>query len=173
MTVLNQTYRLSLLAAKESEILTQKRSKILPLSSHKNQPQNPWIHLWFYSPNRRNYPRYILSLRSGCSGRKRAIFLFSPPFEDKLRLKTLNIQFLTKKQVFFWEVYPLKCKLLIINWHNMLHRQIEADKKQLILISDDSLRLYQNLCRLIFAYITACIRIEVIHYFVYSCLSPG
>lgn len=129
MTVLNQTYRLSLLAAKESEILTQKRSKILPLSSHKNQPQNPWIHLWFYSPNRRNYPRYILSLRSGCSGRKRAIFLFSPPFEDKLRLKTLNIQFLTKKQVFFWEVYPLKCKLLIINWHNMLHRQITKWKQ--------------------------------------------
>lgn len=69
--------------------------------------------------------------------------------------------------------YRLSFKLLVVNQSNMLHRQIEADKKQLILISDDSLRLYQNLCRLIFAYITACIRIEVIHYFVYSCLSPG
>ena len=69
--------------------------------------------------------------------------------------------------------YRLKRKFLISNIIGMVHRQIEADKKQLILISDDSLRLYQNLCRLIFAYITACIRIEVIHYFVYSCLSPG
>ena len=69
--------------------------------------------------------------------------------------------------------YHFIYKTLVVNWSNMLHRQIEADKKQLILISDDSLRLYQNLCRLIFAYITAYIRIEVIHYFVYPCLSPG
>jgi hypothetical protein len=32
---------------------------------------------------------------------ERAIFLFFPSFEDKLRLKTLNLQFLTKKQVIF------------------------------------------------------------------------
>lgn len=32
---------------------------------------------------------------------KRAIFLFFPPFEDKLRLKTLNLRFSAKKQVNF------------------------------------------------------------------------
>lgn len=32
---------------------------------------------------------------------KRAISLFFPPFEDKLRLKTLNLQFSAKKQVNF------------------------------------------------------------------------
>ena len=32
---------------------------------------------------------------------KRVISLFSPPFKDKLRLKTLNLQFLAKKQVNF------------------------------------------------------------------------
>ncbi len=31
------------------------------------------------------------------SGRKRAIFLFFPSFEDKLRLKTLNLRFSAKK----------------------------------------------------------------------------
>jgi len=35
------------------------------------------------------------------SEQKRTIFLFSPSFEDKLRLKTLNLRFLTKKQVNF------------------------------------------------------------------------
>ena len=32
---------------------------------------------------------------------KRVIFLFSPPFENKLRLKTLNLRFLAKKEVNF------------------------------------------------------------------------
>ena len=32
---------------------------------------------------------------------KRAIILFSPSFEDKLRLKTLNLRFSAKKQVNF------------------------------------------------------------------------
>ena len=35
------------------------------------------------------------------SEQKRAIFLFSPPLKDKLRLKTLNLRFSAKKQVFF------------------------------------------------------------------------
>ena len=35
------------------------------------------------------------------SEQKRAIFLFFPPFEDKLRLKTLNLRFSAKKQVNF------------------------------------------------------------------------
>ncbi|MDE5730203.1 MAG: hypothetical protein K2H81_01595, partial [Alistipes sp.] len=56
------------------------------------------------------------------SEQKRAIFLFFPSFEDKLRLKVLNLRFLTKKQVNFRAVYLLIHKLLIINWHNMLHR---------------------------------------------------
>lgn len=85
------------------------------------------------------------------------------------------------KNVRFWAwktsekrlFYRLKRNSFMFRLFGMLHRQIEADKKQLILISNDSLRLYQNLCRLIFAYITAYIRIEVIHYFVYPCLSPG
>ena len=49
------------------------------------------------------------------SEQKRAIFLFFPSFEDKLRLKVLNLRFLTKKQVNFRAVYLLGCKLLIIN----------------------------------------------------------
>lgn len=35
------------------------------------------------------------------SEQKRAIFLFFPSFEDKLRLKTLNLRFSAKKQVNF------------------------------------------------------------------------
>ena len=35
------------------------------------------------------------------SEQKRAIFLFFPPFEDKLRLKVLNLRFSAKKQVIF------------------------------------------------------------------------
>ena len=49
------------------------------------------------------------------SEQKRAIFLFSPSFEDKLRLKTLNLRFLAKKQVNFRGFYLLSHKLLIIN----------------------------------------------------------
>ena len=55
---------------------------------------------------------------------KRAISLFFPPFEDKLRLKTLNLQFSAKKQVNFRAFYLLSNKLLVVNWSNMLHRQI-------------------------------------------------
>ena len=60
------------------------------------------------------------------SKQKRAIFLFFPSFEDKLRLKTLNLRFLTKKQVNFRAVYLLIHKLLIVKWHNMLHRKFSA-----------------------------------------------
>ena len=35
------------------------------------------------------------------SEQKRAIFLFFPSFEDKLRLKSLNLRFSAKKQVNF------------------------------------------------------------------------
>lgn len=38
---------------------------------------------------------------SEVSEQKRPIFLFSSPIGDKLRLKTLNLQFLAKKQVNF------------------------------------------------------------------------
>lgn len=38
---------------------------------------------------------------SGIARAKRTIPLFSPSFEDKPRLKTLNLQFSTKKQVNF------------------------------------------------------------------------
>lgn len=46
---------------------------------------------------------------------KRAIFLFFPPFEDKRRLKTLNLQFSAKKQVNFRAFYLLSHKLLVVN----------------------------------------------------------
>ena len=49
------------------------------------------------------------------SEQKRAIFLFFPSFEDKLRLKVLNLRFFSKKQVNFRAVYLLGCKLLIVN----------------------------------------------------------
>ena len=49
------------------------------------------------------------------SEQKRAIFLFFPSFEDKLRLKTLNLRFSAKKQVNFRGFYLLSHKLLIIN----------------------------------------------------------
>lgn len=54
---------------------------------------------------------------------KRGIFLFSPPFEDKLRLKTLNLHFWAKKQVNFRALYLLSRKSLIDNQSNMLHRK--------------------------------------------------
>ena len=60
------------------------------------------------------------------SKQKRAIFLFFPSFEDKLRLKTLNLRFLTKKQVKFRGFYLLSHKLLIVSCHNMLHREIRT-----------------------------------------------
>ena len=64
------------------------------------------------------------------SEQKKTIFLFFPPFEDKLRLKVLNIRFSVKKQVFFWAFYLLSHKLLIINWHNMMHRKITVWKEK-------------------------------------------
>jgi len=89
------------LAAKESKILTQKRSKILPLSSHTPPKKIRESISDFAAP----FGEIITDMPYLCepevSEQKRAIFLFFPPFEDKLRLKTLNLQFLTKKQVNF------------------------------------------------------------------------
>jgi len=103
------------LAAKESEILTQKRSKIRPSSRHKSNLQIRKSISDFAA----SIGEIITDMPYLCepevSEQKRAIFLFSPSFEDKLRLKVLNLRFLTKKQVNFRAVYLLGCKLLIIN----------------------------------------------------------
>ena len=64
------------------------------------------------------------------SGQKRVIFPIFPLFWDWQRRKVLNLRFLTKKQVNFWAVYLLSCKLLIINQHNMLHRKITVWKEK-------------------------------------------
>ena len=58
------------------------------------------------------------------SEQKRAIFLFFPSFEDKLRLKSLNLRFSAKKQVNFRGFYLLSHKQLVINQSNMMHRQV-------------------------------------------------
>ena len=69
----------------------------------------------FAAPFGKIIPDMPYLCKAEVSEQKRAIFLFSPPFEDKLSLKTLNLQFLTKKQVNFRAVYLLGCKLLIVN----------------------------------------------------------
>ena len=49
------------------------------------------------------------------SEQMRAIFHFSLRLKGKLRLKTLNLQFLAKKQVIFRAFYLLNRKPLIVN----------------------------------------------------------
>ena len=94
----NHIYRFSLLAAKESEILTQKRSKIRPSSRHKSNLQIRKSISDFAA----SIGEIITDMPYLCepevSEQKRAIFLFSPSFEDKLRLKVLNLRFSAKNK---------------------------------------------------------------------------
>ena len=57
------------------------------------------------------------------SGLKRTVFAFFPLFGGSRWKKTLNLRFFAKKQVNFWVVYLLRCKLLIINKNTMMHRK--------------------------------------------------
>ena len=57
------------------------------------------------------------------SGLKRTVFAFFPLFGGSRWKKTLNLRFFAKKQVNFWAVYLLRCKLLIINENTIVHRK--------------------------------------------------
>ena len=119
MTESNQTYRHSLLAAKNRNNLNQRQSKTQFRPRHKMMTRaNPKICKTI-SDFATRIGEIITDMPYLCepevSEQKRAIFLFFPSFEDKLRLKVLNLRFLTKKQVNFRAVYLLGCKLLIIN----------------------------------------------------------
>lgn len=61
--------------------------------------------------------------RRGQSGLQRAVFAFFPSVRRESIKKTLNLRFFAKKQVNFWVVYLLRCKLLIINKNTMMHRE--------------------------------------------------
>jgi hypothetical protein len=86
------------LAAKESEILTQKRSKIRPSSRHKSNLQIRKSISDFAA----SIGEIITDMPYLCepevSEQKRAIFLFFPSFENKLRLKVLNLRFSAKNK---------------------------------------------------------------------------
>lgn len=69
----------------KKQMSVSKTKQDSPLPSHKSQPANPWTYLPFCSPNRRNYPRYALSLRSGGFGAKESDF---PHFLFVLRQAT-------------------------------------------------------------------------------------
>ena len=103
---------------------TKKQSNIRPCQSIKTDPKIREFISNFAAPIGEIITDMPYLREPEVSEQKRAIFLFFPSFEDKLRLKTLNLRFSAKKQVNFRAVYLLICKLLIINWHNMLHRQI-------------------------------------------------
>ena len=101
----NQTYRHSLLAAKIWVTWVWRLTKIQlkakrtppPLSSHKNQPQNPWIHLWFCSPIRRNNHRYALSLRTGGFGAKESHFPLFPSVWRQTKVKSVKSSIFDEK----------------------------------------------------------------------------
>jgi hypothetical protein len=93
------------LAAKNMSNLSVKieQSKT-ELTPHQTTRSNSRIHESisdFAAPIGEIIPDMPYLCEAEVSEQKRAIFLFFPSFEDKLRLKTLNFQFLTKKQVNF------------------------------------------------------------------------
>lgn len=105
MTESNPTYRHSLLAAKNRNNLNQKQSKTQFQPRHKMMPKaNPKIRESVFHFVAR-IGEIITDMPYLCETeieeQERAIFLFFPSFEDKLRLKVLNLRFLTKKQVNF------------------------------------------------------------------------
>lgn len=61
------------------------KARLTLIKPPKNPLKNPWIYLLFCSLNRRNYPRYVLSLRSGGFRAKESDF---PHFPSVLRLAT-------------------------------------------------------------------------------------
>lgn len=103
---------------------TKKQSNIRPCQSIKTDPKIREFISNFAAPIGEIITDMPYLCEAKVSGRKRAIFSIFPLFWDRQRRKVLNLRFLTKKQVNFRAVYLLICKLLIINWHNMLHRQI-------------------------------------------------
>jgi len=98
----NHICRLSLLAEKDTEILLTKQIWFEPLSSYKRQPENLWIHLWFYSHNRRNNHRYALSLRTGGFGAKESYSSLFPSVWRQTKVKSVKSSIFGKKQVNFW-----------------------------------------------------------------------
>ena len=105
MTESNQTYRHSLLAAKNRNNLNQKQSKTQFRPRHKMMTKaNPKIResaFHFAARIGEIIPDMPYLCELEVSEQKRAIFLFFPPFEAKLRLKMLNLRFSAKKQVNF------------------------------------------------------------------------
>ena len=69
-------------------------------------------------------PDMLYLCRWGQPGLKRTVFAFFPLFGGSRWKKTLNLRFFAKKQVNFWVVYLLGCKLLIINKNMMMHREV-------------------------------------------------
>ena len=63
--------------------------------------------------------------RRGQSRPQREVFAVFPSVRRESIKKTLNLRFFAKKQVNFWVVYLLRCKLLIINENMMMHRQVK------------------------------------------------
>ena len=105
MTESNQTYRHSLLAAKNRNNLNQRQSKTQFRPRHKMMTRaNPKICKTI-SDFATRIGEIITDMPYLCEPevleQKRAIFLFFPPLEDKLRLKVLNLLFSAKKQVNF------------------------------------------------------------------------
>ena len=86
---------------KTQKSCSQNRHDSTPYQATKANPKIREAAFCFATPIGEIIPDISYLCEADVSGRKRAIFLFSPPFEDKLRLKTLNLQFLTKKQVIF------------------------------------------------------------------------
>ena len=112
------------MATKDTEILLTKQTWFEPLSRHKSQPENLWIHLWFCNSNRRNNHRYALSLRTGGFGAKESHFSLFPFVWRQTKVKNVKSSIFRKKTSKFWAVYLLNYKPLIINKNIMMHRQI-------------------------------------------------
>ena len=71
-------------------------------------------------------PDVLYLCRRGLSVLPMAVFAFFPSVRREPMKKTLNLRFFAKKQVNFWAVYLLRCKLLIINKNTMMHRQVNT-----------------------------------------------
>ena len=101
MTESNQTYRHSLLAAKNRNNLNQKQSKTQFRPRHKMMTKaNPKIHesaFHFAARIGEIIPDMPYLCEPEVSEQKRAIFLFFPSFEDKLRLKNVKSSIFDEK----------------------------------------------------------------------------
>ena len=93
----NYICRLSFFGCKRHRNPAHKTNMIRALVKPKRQPENLWIHLWFYSHNWRNNHRYALSLRTGGFGAKESHFPLFPFAWRQTKVKSVKSSIFSEK----------------------------------------------------------------------------